>query len=201
MRVESDGGGGKLGDDGVMVGDDDVHPGGQGGLDFGDGVGSAVGGDQQVDALGGNGGDGGLVEPVAFAAAVREVGGRVESQGVQRQGQDGATGDAVGVVVGVNTDPLAGGDGPQQARGGGLHAVHQEGVVGRQTAGDEFTDGVGVAQAAIVQQLDSQRGEVGDGAKVFGRQPWRDPPAATAEAQSLRVIQMPAVLPLVCRGF
>ena len=111
----------------MVVGDDDVHAQFFGQRRHVHGVDAAVHGEQQAGVLR-QGAHGLLVEAVALAVAVGQVGANVRAQRGQVQAEDGRGGDAVHVVIAVDADALALCQRRAQAGDGFFHVREQQRV-------------------------------------------------------------------------
>ena len=112
----------------VVVRDDDVQPQLPAEAHLPDRGDAAVHRQQQV-VLGREAADGGLVQAVALAVAVRDVVADGEADLAQIEHEQGGRGHAVGVVVAVDADALLFRLGPPDAVHRLAHPAQQEGVV------------------------------------------------------------------------
>ena len=120
----------------VVVGDDDVHAQFFGQRRHVHGVDAAIHGDEQVGVLRQRA-HGLLVEAVALAVAVGQVGANVRAQRCQVQVEDGRGGDAVHVVIAVDADAFARLQRRAHALHGPAHVREQQRVVEQFLAGGE----------------------------------------------------------------
>ena len=109
----------------VMVGDDQVHTETLRGFGGGEGANAGVHADDERHSGGGGALDHVVLHAVAFADAVRHVEVGAAAAQLDRGFQNDDGGGAVHVVVAVDEDLLAVGDGAAQALGGLVHAEHQ----------------------------------------------------------------------------
>jgi hypothetical protein len=155
----------------VVVGDDHVEAEARGLGDLGGVADAAVDGDQQAHAVGGELGHGEVVEAVALAGAVGDVGADVAAHGADRLNEQGHRGDPVGVEVAVDGHGLAPLDGLGDAGAGLGHALHGQGVVeAAAVVGlEEGPHGVGVALLPLVEQVGDERADAEAAGEVGGR--------------------------------
>ena len=155
-----------------------------------DGAGAAVGGDDEGDALGGEGVDGGGVDAVAFGEAVRQVGnGRREmgdaGQFAEAFDEDGGGGDAVDVEVAVDGDGLAGADRRVGCARWRADVGEEQRVVVDGGAAEEGGGLVGGTHAAVVEEVADERWVWRAGEGVVGEAA-AQAPAARGGAQRCR---------------
>ena len=115
----------------VVIRDDDVQAELTGTRDLGHGGDAAVDGDDEVDAVGRELLDRLEREAVALVEAARKAPLDIGAELPQDENADGRRGDPVDVVVAVNTDPLAVGDGLPDPLHRDRHVTERQRVVAR----------------------------------------------------------------------
>ena len=149
-----------LAGDVVVVGDDQVEAELVGGLGLIEGRDATVHADDEAGAFVVEATEGGAVEAVALFEAVGDVGAEV-GFGLDRADgvvEDAGGGDAVDVVVAVDSDLLAGSDGFKDAGRGLVEAGHERRVVQRgQRRGGEGEGGFDLGEAARFQEAGDER--------------------------------------------
>ena len=113
----------------VVISDDDVHPQPPRDVDLLDADDPAVAGDHQPHAGGGQLLEAAPRQPIAIGQSRRDVTRRLGADGAQRDGPDRHRGHAIGVIVAPDGDPLAGVQGPLDARQRDVGIGHQADVV------------------------------------------------------------------------
>ena len=141
----------------VMVGDDDLQPDPGGVVHLGQGGDAAVHGDEEIDAPGAEGVHSAVIQPVALLVPVRYVGQTAEALGAQIVRQQAGGGDAVHIIVAVDGDGLAPGDGLSDPFNGCRHAGHQHGVVQHFIAEEQLRRRLAAADAPLGQHRGQQR--------------------------------------------
>ncbi len=149
-----------------MIGDDEVEAEAARGLGFGEGAHSGVDGDDDADALGVGGFEHGRLHAVAVSQAVRDVKTRFAAEHLDGRLEQNDGNRAVDVVVAVEEDRFACGDGVFEAFDGGAHAEHEEGIVEVRRLGVEEGEGLGGGRNAA---RDEQFGEDEREARLAGQ--------------------------------
>ena len=113
----------------MVVGDDEVEAEAARGFSFSEGAHAGVDGDDEADTVGVSRFKNARLHAVAFAEAMGDVKAGFTAEhfdgGFEQDDGDGA----IDVVVAVEENGLAGGDGALEAIDGGGHAEHEEGIV------------------------------------------------------------------------
>ncbi len=126
-----------------MVGDDEVEAEAARGFSFSEGAHAGVDGDDEADAVG----VGGFEHARLHAVAVAQAMGNMKADDAAKHFDGGFEQDdgdgAVDVVVAVEEDGLARGDGAFEALDGGGHAEHEKGIVEVGRLGIEEGEGLG----------------------------------------------------------
>ena len=102
----------------------------------------------------------GDVRAVAFVDAVGDVEGGFEAEMTELDQEEGRRGAAVDIVVGEDRDPLASGDGLEEAVSGGGHVLQGEGV------GHQVAERGGKKGETLLLQLPQQHRELGIGSEA-----------------------------------
>src|SRR6266566_1954189 len=134
-----------------MVGDDDLEPARASLGDLLDGGDPAVDGEDEPAALVGESREGLALHAVALLEAARKVPLHVCAELAEHEDGERRRADAVGVVVTVHADPLAGRDRRPDRLAGTAHVAEQEWVVPGQLAGQERSCTFGTVVAATDQ--------------------------------------------------
>ena len=113
----------------VVIGDDHVHADGLGVLGLLQGGDAAVHGDEQTDPFCPETVQRGTVEAVAFLVAVGNIAHALEALAAQIVGDQTGGGDAVHIIVAINSDRLLLLDGASQAPDSLGHALHLHGIM------------------------------------------------------------------------
>ncbi|MBV8561704.1 MAG: hypothetical protein JOZ56_01300 [Actinobacteria bacterium] len=143
----------------MVVGDDHLEPVSLRLLDLGDGGDAAVDGENEAAALVGEAREGLAANAVALVEAARQVPRDVGAELAQEQDGERRRGDPVDVVVAVDADAPAVGDGCADALAGEGHVAEQERVVRRLLPFEEAARAVRVVVAAADED---GGGDVGD---------------------------------------
>jgi hypothetical protein len=144
----------------VVIGDDEVEAETARGFSFSEGAHASVDGDDDADAIGVSSFKNAGLHAVAVAQAVRDVksdeiapgAGKHFNGGFEQDDGDGA----VNVVIAVEKDGFAGGDGVFDALDGDGHSEHEKGIVEVRRFGIQKGEGVGCGGYAA---RDKQLGE------------------------------------------
>ena len=172
----------------VVVGDDEVEAETARGFSFGESPHAGIDGDDQAHALGIRGLKHARLQAVALANAMRHVEAHHAAEHLDGGFEQDDGGGAVDVVIAVEQNRLARGDGLLQAVRGGLHAQHEKGIVKVRCFRIEEGEGfVGCGDAARQQQLGEHLRQMrcfGQGLGFFRMRLGDDP--ALAEGRSWR---------------
>ena len=113
----------------MVVGDDEVEAEAAGGFCFSEGAHAGVDGDDEAHAVGIGGFKDAGLQAVALAEAMGDVKAGIAAEHFDGGLEQDDCGGAVDVVVAVEQDGLAGGDGVLEALDGSGHAEHEKGIV------------------------------------------------------------------------
>ena len=144
----------------MVIGDDEVEAEAARGFSFSEGAHAGVDGDDDADAFGVGGFEHARLHAVAVAQAMRDVKADFTAEhfdgGFEKDDSDGA----VDVVVAIEEDGLARGDGAFETVDGSGHAEHEERIVEVRGLGIEESEGLGGGgDAARDEQLGEDEGQ------------------------------------------
>jgi hypothetical protein len=154
-----------------MVGKDEVKAETLRGFSLSKGPHAGVHGDDEADAFSVRGFQHGRLQTVAFKQAMRDVEARFAAEHFNGGFEQDDGGGAVDVVIAIEEDGLARGDGALDALDGAVHSAHEEGIVELIGGGVEEGEGLGcVCDAAGEEQFGEHAGDArgaGQGFSLF----------------------------------